>query len=80
MTTGSRIITPPMVGVPFLVSRWDAGPSSRMGWPSRCLDFNQRMMAGPVKKLMSSAVIAAPPLRNVRYLKRLNRPNWWASG
>ena len=32
----SRIISPPMVGVPFLVTRCDCGPSVRIGWPLPC--------------------------------------------
>ncbi len=46
--TASRIITPPMVGVPFLVSKCDSGPSRRIGCPSACLDFSQRMIFGPI--------------------------------
>ena len=32
-TMPDRIISPPMVGVPFLVTRCDCGPSVRIGWP-----------------------------------------------
>jgi hypothetical protein len=55
-----------MVGVPFLVSRCDSGPSVRIGWPSRCLAFSQAITVGPRAKLIKSAVSAAPPLRKVR--------------
>ena len=53
-----------MVGVPFL-TRWVSGPSLRIGWPSPWIDFSQRMMRGPNTKLISSAVMIAPPVRNV---------------
>jgi [acyl-carrier-protein] S-malonyltransferase len=46
--------------------RWLSGPSTRIGWPSPCFDFSQRMTKGPRMKLMTSAVITAPPLRKVR--------------
>jgi C4-dicarboxylate transporter DctQ subunit len=61
-----RMMKPPMVGVPFLVSRCDSGPSSRIGWPSLWRDLSQRMTAGPHRKHTKSAVITAPPVRNVR--------------
>ncbi len=54
-----------MVGVPCLVSRWLSGPSLRIGWPSRCFFFSQRMVRGPMMKAMISAVTTAPPLRKV---------------
>ena len=54
-----------MVGVPFLVRRWLSGPSIRIGWPSRCFRFSQRIRRGPSQKLTSSAVMTAPPVRKV---------------
>ncbi len=56
---------PPIVGVPFLVSRWLSGPSRRMGWPSRCLARSQAMTDGPRLKLRKSEVTTAPPERKV---------------
>ena len=54
-----------MVGVPFLVSRCEAGPSLRIGWPLPCLMRSAAMMLGPKKKTKSSAVAVAPPVRKV---------------
>ncbi len=55
-----------MVGVPALLTRWLAGPSSRIGWPCFCRLFSQRMIGGPNTKLMTSAVMIAAPVRKVR--------------
>ena len=60
-----RIIRPPIVGVPFLVSRWDCGPSARIGWPLPCFKRKAEMIRGPKKKTKNSAVAAAPPVRTV---------------
>ena len=54
-----------MVGVPCFCTICDCGPSSRIGWPRRCRDFSNAMMRGPNRKLISSAVSVAPPVRNV---------------
>ena len=54
-----------MVGVPFLVTRWDCGPSVRIGWPLPCLSRSWSMIAGPNRNTNTSAVIIAPPVRNV---------------
>ena len=54
-----------MVGVPFLVSRCDSGPSVRIGWPSRCLIFSQLMMCGPISSVRKNANRMALPARNV---------------
>ena len=56
MVSDARISTPPMVGVPFFSTMWRSGPSSRMGWPPRWMDFNQRMTTGPSTRLRNSAV------------------------
>ena len=61
----ARISTPPMVGVPFLVRRWDGGPSSRIGWPSPWCCLSQRISGGPRISDRNSAVTAAPPVRSV---------------
>ena len=61
----ARIISPPMVGVPFLVSRCDCGPSVRMGWPLPCFSRSMEIIAGPNRNTNSSAVITAPPVRKV---------------
>ena len=58
-------MSPPMVGVPFLVSRCDGGPSSRIGWPLPCLMRSAAMIRGPKKKTKNSAVAVAPPVRKV---------------
>jgi hypothetical protein len=60
-----RNIRPPMVGVPFLVSRCDSGPSVRIGWPSRCLILSQLMMRGPISSVRKKANRMALPARNV---------------
>jgi hypothetical protein len=64
-TSASRIITPPIVGVPFFSIRWRSGPSSRIGWPPRWKDRSQRMMVLPKIRQISSAVMAAAPARKV---------------
>ena len=55
-----------MVGVPFLVRRWDCGPSVRIGWPLPCLSRRRSMIAGPNRNTKMSAVMVAPPVRTVR--------------
>ena len=60
-----KIISPPMVGVPFLVSRCDCGPSVRIGCPLPCFSRSSAMMAGPNMKTNSRAVMIAPPVRKV---------------
>ena len=60
-----KIISPPMVGVPFLVTRCDCGPSGRIGWPLPCLMRNLVMITGPNRKTKMSAVTVAPTARNV---------------
>ena len=66
MVSDSRIISPPIVGVPRLVSRWEAGPSSRIGCPLPCFDRSQSIIRGPMTKPMNSAVIIAAPERKLR--------------
>ena len=65
-TEAIRISRPPMVGVPCLVIRWLSGPSSRIGWPPFCRAFNSSIKTGPIMKLMTNAVMTAPPVRKVR--------------
>ncbi len=64
-TSPERIISPPMVGVPFLVMRWPWGPSSRIGWPWPWRTRSAAMMVGPKRKTNTIAVIAAPAARKV---------------
>ena len=64
-TMPERIISPPIVGVPALVMMCDFGPSVRIGCPLPCSDRSRPMIAGPNKKTKSSAVMTAPPVRNV---------------
>ncbi len=59
-----RIMSPPMVGVPRL-AKWVCGPSSRIGWPLPCLTRSTSIMAGPNRNTNRSAVMMAPPVRNV---------------
>ena len=61
-----RNMRPPMVGVPFLVTRCDCGPSSRIGWPSRCTFFSQRIIIGPISRVSASENRIAAPVRKVR--------------
>ena len=42
------------------------GPSARIGWPLPCFKRSVLMMAGPNRKTKTSAVVAAPKVRNVR--------------
>jgi hypothetical protein len=60
-----RIIKPPIVGVPALAMMWDCGPSARIGWPLPCSARKRSMMDGPNRNTNSSAVMTAPPVRNV---------------
>ncbi len=60
-----RIISPPMVGVPALAMMCDCGPSLRIGWPLPWNSRSRSMIIGPNMKTKSSAVITAPPVRNV---------------
>ncbi len=48
------------MGVPFLVSRWPCGPSSRIGWPLPCRMRRPAMICGPNRKTKNSAVTTAP--------------------
>ncbi len=52
-----------MVGVPVL-ARCDCGPSSRTAWPI-FFSASQRISAGPKRKEITSAVIAASTVRSV---------------
>jgi hypothetical protein len=61
----SRIIRPPMVGVPALV-KCDFGPSARIGWPLPWRMRRLSMIDGPSRKTNTSAVSIAPPVRTVR--------------
>ena len=54
-----------MVGVPFLVTRCDCGPSVRIGWPLPCSVRSLSMIIGPNRNTKTSAVIIAPPVRTV---------------
>jgi hypothetical protein len=60
-----RINSPPIVGVPALLMMCDFGPSARIGWPLPCSNRSRPMMDGPNKKTKNSAVMTAPPVRNV---------------
>ena len=61
-----RIIRPPMVGVPCFSTIWRCGPSLRIGWPRPCFTLSSEMMRGPNRKMKSSAVRIAAPVRVVR--------------
>ena len=63
-TMPARIISPPIVGVPFF-KRCDSGPSLRIGWPLPCLIRSAAMTEGPKNITSSSAVAVAPPARKV---------------
>ena len=63
--TADRIIRPPIVGVPIFVILCDCGPSSRIGWPRPCFMRKRSMIGEPSTKTKTSAVIIAPPVRNV---------------
>ena len=54
-----------MVGVPFLVTRCDCGPSARIGWPLPCFKRNRSMIGLPNRNTNTKAVTMAPPVRNV---------------
>ena len=60
-----RIISPPMVGVPFLVSRCDCGPSARIGWPLPWRMRKWSMIQGPNRNTNRAPVTTAPPVRKV---------------
>src|SRR5690349_1167497 len=68
MAIASRIITPPMVGVPAL-TRCVCGPSLRTTWPA--LSAASRMIRpGPSSSDIASAVSAAMIVRKVMYWNR----------
>ena len=54
-----------MVGVPRFVSRWDCGPSSRIGWPLPWRRRSDEMISGPNQNTNRPAVNSAPPVRKV---------------
>ena len=54
-----------MVGVPALATMCDCGPSLRIGWPLPWNSRSRSMIIGPNMKTKSSAVMTAPPVRNV---------------
>ena len=54
-----------MVGVPALAMMCDFGPSVRIGWPLPWSSRSRSMMFWPNRKTNSSAVMTAPPVRNV---------------
>ena len=54
-----------MVGVPIFFVRCDCGPSSRIGWPRPCFSRSKSMIGEPATNTKTSAVIVAPPVRNV---------------
>ncbi len=62
----SRIISPPMVGVPVLVRMCDFGPSARIGWPLPWRSRRWSMIHGPNMNTNTSAVIIEPAVRTVR--------------
>ena len=70
MSSVSTIITPPIDGVPFLLTRAFSPPAAS-ALSSYCwLNFNcfsLAMILGPSHQLKSSAVTAAPAVRNVMY-------------
>ena len=63
----SRIISPPMVGVPVLLMRCDlrAVGADRLALALRAAR-SWSMIHGPNMNTNTSAVISAPPVRNVR--------------
>jgi hypothetical protein len=62
---GDRIISPPIVGVPFL-ARWVCGPSERIGCPLPCRTRSQPMNFGPMRRPRNKAVATAMPARKLR--------------
>jgi len=68
-----------MVGVPRL-AKCASGPSSRIGCPAPWRVLRLRISQGPITKATISAVISAPPVRNVRYRNRLKTMYSSASG
>ena len=58
-------MSPPIVGVPFFVTRCDCGPSSRIGWPLPCRARSAAIVSGAKKKTKNSAVAAAMAARKV---------------
>ena len=65
----AMISVPPMVGVPAFF-RWVSGPFSRTTCPKRNR-VSQRIIAGPSRKVSTSAVTTAPAVRKVMYVNRL---------
>src|SRR5690606_3226218 len=71
-----RISAPPMVGVPAF-DRWLFGPSSRIAWPTWYWR-NLRIMIGPTKKAMNSAVSTLKMARSVMYCTT-RKPLWYCA-
>ncbi len=64
MTVASRMMIPPIVGVPRL-PWWLAGPSARITCPTLCAR-SRAMMPGPTRNAISSAVTIAAAARKLR--------------
>ena len=73
-TSETRIISPPMVGVPFF-ARWVFGPSSRIGCPLPWRTRSMLMKRGPISRPMNRAVINVAPARKVWYPMSRLRPS-----
>ena len=72
-STASKIITPPIVGVPFFF-RCDLGPVGRISSPIWFL-CSMWITQGPIMKLITNADIAANAERKVIYSNKLKNEN-----
>ncbi len=61
-----RMMTPPIVGVPFFDVRWCSGVSSRSVSVPCCMRRRRRISQGPTMSEITSAEISAMKDRNVR--------------
>ena len=70
----SKIITPPIVGVPIFLTIWFSGPSLRIGF--KIFWFEKNLINGPpITKTIIKEVKNDKPVLNVRYLKTFKNPN-----
>ena len=68
----SKIITPPIVGVPICFTMFSSGPSIRIGVKIFWLEKNF-INVPPIIKTITNDVKKDKPVLNVRYLKTLKK-------
>ena len=81
----SKIIIPPIVGVPIFLTMWSSGPSSLIGL--KIFWFEKNFIKGPpINKTITNDVKKDKPVLKVKYLKTFKKPklstkfnrNWYS--